>query len=190
MDNGITVKQGEELTQLRQDYVKNLSPLIDSMAQELLGLANLNIQYEAGWNNAMSFASALTHHYSDDLRYGSTQQGPHRADLDISINDMSAKHFLSRGQQKLLICAMILAQGTLLTKDMNKKLIYLVDDLPSELDEQSKQRLISLLSKQQTQVFITAIESKPILDLVNSESDLPSKVFHVKHGQVEPAMFK
>jgi|SRR5579862_4103687 len=178
------VKYGEELTKFRRDYVQTLSPFVIEMAKELLSLSHLEINYRVGWDETMDLTSALAHSYDYELRSGRTQWGPHRSDLDISINGLAAKHFLSRGQQKLLICAMILAQGLLLSRDMNKKLIYLVDDLPSELDWQSKRKLISLLSRQQTQVFITAIESKSIYELMSDESELPIKVFHVKHGNV------
>ncbi len=104
--------------------------------------------------------------------------------LIYHIDGISVKHFLSRGQQKLLICAMILAQGMLLTRHVNKGLIYLVDDLPSELDFYSKQKLISLLSRQQTQIFITAIESQDICEFINDKPNISMKVFHVEHGNV------
>ena len=102
----------------------------------------------------------------------------------MTIDGIPVKHFLSRGQQKLLVCAMILAQGALLAKSVNKGLIYLVDDLPSELDFQSKQRLISLLTKQQAQIFITTIEHNDVCSFVSEEANVPLKVFHVEHGGV------
>jgi DNA replication and repair protein RecF len=79
---------------------------------------------------------------------------------------------------------MIIAQGRLLETHVNKGLIYLVDDLPAELDLVSKQKLIALLARQQTQIFITAIESKSICDLVDEKSEVPMKVFHVEHGNI------
>jgi DNA replication and repair protein RecF len=104
--------------------------------------------------------------------------------LEIKINGIPVKHFLSRGQQKLLICAMIIAQGKLLAMHANKSLIYLVDDLPAELDLLSRQKLISLLSRQQTQIFITAIESSTICSLAENSPDVLVKVFHVEHGKI------
>jgi DNA replication and repair protein RecF len=113
-----------------------------------------------------------------------TLYGPHRADLSITIKGVPVKHFLSRGQQKLLICAMMIAQGKLLQQHANKGLIYLVDDLPAELDLPSRQKLVSLLCRQQTQVFITTIEYESIYELVNHHPDVSMKVFHVEHGNV------
>ena len=99
-----------------------------------------------------------------DMQLGYTQFGPHRADLKVTISRIPAKDILSRGQQKLLVCAMILAQGALLQSHANKRPIYLVDDLPSELDAVSRSNLIALLSKQAAQVFVTAIERDALND--------------------------
>ena len=180
------VKYGLELNALRQDYVQTLAPLIENIASELLGFsfAQLTMTYLPGWPKNQDYPTVLANSYMDDLRLGYTQYGPHRADVEISVNDVSVKHFLSRGQQKLLICAMIIAQGMLLAKQTNKRLIYLVDDLPSELDAQSRQRLISLLLTQQSQVFITAIESASICEFIDNKSSVPVKLFHVEHGQL------
>ena len=178
------VKHGLKLDILRRDYSEALAPIIADMASELLGLSNLDIHYQSGWSKDKEYASVLAAAYPEEYRSGHTQFGPHRADIDITVNSISVKHFLSRGQQKLLICAMILAQGMLLASHANKGLIYLVDDLPSELDLQSRQKLISLLSRQQTQIFITAIESSTICDFVSDQPEMPIKVFHVEHGRV------
>lgn len=174
---------GDELNALRKAYVQALTPHIQAIAAELLSIPNLNIVYQPGWDENQAYADVLTQFHPDEYRFGRTKSGPHRADLAITINQIPVKHFLSRGQQKLLICAMLIAQGMLLTSDANTGLIYLIDDLPSELDLQSRNKLISLLSKQKTQVFITAIERETISDLI-TQSEMPVKMFHVKHGHV------
>lgn len=177
------IKHGLELNDMRQQYIEALQPVAADLAFQLLDTDSFQLDYYPGWNDSHHFADILADHYIEEYRSGHTQFGPQRADLEIKIKGISAKHFLSRGQQKLLICAMILAQGMLLAEKANKGLIYLVDDLPSELDLHSRQKLISLLSRQSTQVFITSIESESICALL-TESDVPSKVFHVEHGSV------
>jgi len=180
------MKYGDELTQLRQNYVQDLLPFVQNITHELLQQSEFTMEYQPGWNSSFTYRDSLDKNFSEDWQFGYTQFGPHRAELDININGLTARHFLSRGQQKLLICAIILAQGMLLTQATNKRLIYLVDDLPSELDEQNKARLISLLLSKKMQIFITAIESKWVVDLIDQNviQDHPVTVFHVKHGQV------
>lgn len=178
------VRYGVELDKLRQDYIEMIKPLVRDAASGLLQLTDLDITYDCGWDPKLGFAEALENGFFDEIRAGYTLYGPHRADFDVTINAVSVKHFLSRGQQKLLICAMILAQGMSLARHANKSLIYLVDDLPAELDLQSRMKLISLLSMQKTQIFITAIEKETICDVFKGDAELPVKVFHVEHGAV------
>lgn len=177
------IRYGMELDKLRNEYIAALTPIICELSQELLGISNLKINYDPGWDINSDFATSLADNFIEEHRIGHTQYGPHRADLDITIDAVSVKHFLSRGQQKLLICAMILAQGIALSKYRNKELIYLVDDLPSELDLHSSKKLITLLAKQKTQIFITAIESETICSFID-KSEVPLRVFHVEHGNV------
>ena len=94
-----------------------------------------------------------------------------------------AKEILSRGQQKLLVCAMIVAQGALLKQGVNRKPIYLVDDLPSELDFQSRSKLLALLSRQKAQVFFTSVEREAFKDAF--DCGVPLKMFHVEHGEIK-----
>ncbi|EHC65238.1 NADH-ubiquinone oxidoreductase chain G, partial [Salmonella enterica subsp. enterica serovar Minnesota str. A4-603] len=42
---------------------------------------------------------------------------------------------LSRGQLKLLMCALRLAQGEFLTRESGRRCLYLIDDFASELDD-------------------------------------------------------
>lgn len=178
------IRYGLMFDRMRREYTDLLAPIITETAAELLALPDLKIHYQPGWAEHVDFATALAEGFLDEIRLGHSHFGPHRADLDLSQYGVPVKHILSRGQQKLLICAMILAQGIALAKYTNKGLIYLVDDLPAELDLRGRQKLISLLSKQKTQVFITAIESNTICSLMNEIPDVPVKVFHVEHGSV------
>lgn len=176
------IKYGLELDKLRKEYIQILTPILSSLTEELLMFSNVSIHYDSGWPNDLNYAEVLASRYEEEFRLGFTAYGPHRADLSLMINHLPVKHILSRGQQKLLICAMIIAQGVMLAKCMNKRLIYLIDDLPAELDKENRQKVISLLLRQQTQVFITAIEK----DLISAEiKDHPFKVFHVEQGEIK-----
>jgi DNA replication and repair protein RecF len=166
----------------RRNYVSSIEPYIIEFAQTLLPDLPIQISYDPGWNQQQDLSEALAQSYSEDYRLGYTQFGPHRADLIVNIQQTTVKHILSRGQQKLLICAMILAQGKFLVEQTKKCPIYLIDDLPAELDRQSRQKLLASLSEQSAQVFITAIESQAITEVASHAT--PIKVFHVEHGQV------
>jgi DNA replication and repair protein RecF len=178
------VVRANQLDNLRREYVERLLPLLDEMLKELLpNSPELVVSYQAGWDTSLNFADVLTASLDRDFQLGYTQYGPHRADLKITLNKIPVKDILSRGQQKLFVCAMILAQGALLSKYVNKKPIYLIDDLPAELDSVSRSNLIALLSRQEAQIFVTAVERDAISSL-GLVSTVPLKMFHVEHGKL------
>lgn len=169
------------LDQLRRDYVAQLIPILEQTVSELLMIPGLEICYQPGWDQRTAYAEVLRQSIDKDLQLGYTHWGPHKADLSIAINGTPAKDILSRGQQKLFVCAMIIARGTVLKRHTNKRPIYLVDDLPSELDMISRSSLITLLTKQDAQIFITAVERKGWDQYLQHN---PVKMFHVEHGKV------
>lgn len=169
------------MDEFRRDYWHRLQPLLTQTLSELLSVSGISIHYYRGWDAETNYRDILDASFDKDRALGHTHYGPHRADLKITINKIAAKDILSRGQQKLFVCAMILAQGALLNSSMNKKPIYLVDDLPAELDTVSRNNLIAFLSKQETQVFVTAVELEALSDALLG---LPLKMFHVEHGKV------
>lgn len=171
----------ERLDELRRVYIALLSPLLLSSVTTLLPFSAISMEYVPGWNDKHTYRDALLSSFEKDIQTGFTQLGPHRADLKIMVDGVPAKDILSRGQQKLFVCAMILTQGSLLKTQLNKGPIYLIDDLPSELDETSKSRLINLLSMQETQVFVTAVDQDCLTNCLNQA---PVKMFHVEHGNV------
>lgn len=178
------IQYAEELDVLRRQYVAEFLPHFHSTIAELLPDIQFECEYLPGWSKSQSFEQALKASLHDECRAGYTVIGPHRADLELSVNGVAIKQFLSRGQQKLLICAMIIAQGNLCFQTVGKQIVYLVDDLPSELDLDSAKRLLILLSQQGAQVFVSAITSDVILETMKACS-VPLKVFHVKHNGIE-----
>jgi len=170
-----------QLDQWRQSYIDCLVPILKNHLGNLLSITSLDVAYQSGWKNGMKYQDCLLESLPRDMQLGYTQFGPHRADLRVMISGLPAKDILSRGQQKLFVCAMIVAQGELLYNKLNKKLIYLVDDLPSELDLKSRSSLITLLSKQEAQVFVTAVERDVFS---HCPTNKPVRMFHVEHGKL------
>lgn len=170
-----------QLDQWRQSYIDSLIPLLKNHISDLLSISSLEVTYQPGWKKDMAYQDCLLESLGRDMQLGYTQFGPHRADLKVTVGGLPAKDILSRGQQKLFVCAMIVAQGELLYNKLKKKLIYLVDDLPSELDLKSRSNLIALLSKQEAQVFVTAVERDVFS---HCPTNKPVRMFHVEHGKL------
>src|SRR5690606_14657295 len=82
----------------------------------------------------------------------------HRAELVLKVDGSPAQQALSRGQQKLLVGAMRLAQVALLNRTWPRPAILLVDDLAAELDGTHRARLLELLLATGAQLFVTATD--------------------------------
>jgi DNA replication and repair protein RecF len=90
---------------------------------------------------------------------------------------------LSRGQQKLVVCALRVAQAQLLLQLSGRKCVFLVDDLPSELDKGHREALCRLLEELETQVFVTCVDYHDLLSCWSDTVEL--KLFHVEQGTVK-----
>lgn len=148
---------GEKITQSRQHYWQQLQPTLNAMLTTLLPELPLTFTYEQGWEGE-ELGPALVAALPQDQRWGYTSVGPHRADLMVQQGRYPASQILSRGQQKLLICALYLAQARHLASFKAKKCLFLLDDLASELDQNNRQRILALLAEQGHQVFLTGID--------------------------------
>ena len=175
-------KAATVIDQLRDEYIQKLTPVFNRVLSELSDLSNLTIQYYRGWDRDRSLQEVLTSALERDMRSGYTHAGPQRADLRIRVGKGSAVDILSRGQLKLVVCALKLAQGFLYQEMQNKQCIFLVDDLPSELDIPNRQKLCQLFQIMKCQTFITCVDKGALANCWLPDTDV--KMFHVKHGQI------
>lgn len=168
--------------QFRCSYLGRLLPLFQETYSEVFQQAadRLSITYQCGWDESTDLGEQLLRHRPTDTKYGSTQLGPHRADISIKIGSRKALEILSRGQQKLLICALKFTQGKLLADAVNRRCTYLVDDLPAELDTNNRRVIVDYLAASGSQVFMTSVESSAI-DLSAAGLTEVAK-FHVERG--------
>ncbi|WJW75510.1 DNA replication/repair protein RecF [Thiohalobacter sp. IOR34] len=179
------VEAAGRLDAMRRAYLERLRPHFQALLSELTEMKAIDLAYRAGWPERQAYAEALQAGLESDLRQGFTKFGPHRADLLLSIGGVPVQSRLSRGQQKQLIMALHLAQARLYVAERGRPCLFLVDDLPAELDAGHRERLLEQLRLQSAQVFVTAIEPQqiPRLDWVEPRR------FHVEHGQVQEMVY-
>lgn len=175
------IEAADQVNEYRQSYVERFLPVFHKYLQRMDTDFEVDIQYYPGWDKQLTLSEALKKQQERDLQVGFTQSGPHRAELKIKIGKVSAVEVLSRGQQKTVVAAMKLAQGSLFQRETQRAPIYLVDDLASELDEKHRFALCRLLEELNCQTFITSIDKEKMTDVWKPES---SKVFHVEHGSL------
>ncbi|GHC29108.1 DNA replication/repair protein RecF [Aidingimonas halophila] len=173
---------GEKLDKLRDDYMQALSPVFAETLKELLPIDDLSLRYYRGWDRQRSLSEVLSQSRDTDRSMGFTQQGPQRADLRIRLKRRPAVEVLSRGQQKLVVSALKLAQGRLLENATGRTCVYLIDDLAAELDAYHRQAFCRWLEVMECQVFITSVDQDALPGLWRS--DTPVDMFHVKQGRL------
>ena len=146
----------------------------------LLG-TELGFEYQQGWNSSKALLTALEEGLGRDRQQGVTQSGPHRADLKVAYDERQARKLVSRGQQKLLASAMILAATDTAQAALERPLLLLLDDPAAELDSSSLARLLEAVRSLGCQVVATSLD-KAALDLPHD-----ARLFHVEQGVVRAA---
>lgn len=169
------------LDQIYSSYIEKLTPEVQDILRDLTNLDGISLEHYPGWDKSASLEHLLKESSFRERQQGYTLIGPHRADLKITFKGTSAQEILSRGEQKLLVFAMQLAQARLLDKIAGIKVIYLIDDLAAELDAAHRKKIIDFLISLDAQVFLTCLDAQQIYPDLGL-SDL--KMFHVEHGEV------
>ncbi len=167
---------GEQLTQMRLDYVERLSGQFAATLHSLSPELNLTIDYQPG-HSPEQLLVQLEEDTLRELKLGTTKFGPHRADLRIRLMDRLAGSVLSRGQGKIAAFSMRLAQAKDLRDQAGIAPVFLVDDLGAELDRPHNERLFQVLRDLDSQVLATTA-----MDQLSWGEDW--QLFHVEQGSV------
>jgi len=175
-------EQAQHLNQFRKIHIEQFAALFTRVIPALLPGMEISITYKPGWNEELGLDIVWEQNWRRDLELGYTQNGPHRADLWIRLDKtIPAQDILSQGQQKLLVYALYLAQGILLKEQVAKRCVYLLDDLPAELDYENRQRVTRVLNEIDAQVFATGVDKEGLSHL---QTMAETKMFHVERGEI------
>jgi DNA replication and repair protein RecF len=117
---------------------------------------------------------------NEEFSRGVTAAGPHRDDVSFLINGRSLEAFGSRGQQRIAVVALKLAEVSAIEAETGQTAVLLLDDVLSELDELRRSRLLARIAELGSQVIVTATDAS-LLELDPIET-LP--LFHVQEGSL------
>jgi len=174
-------QSGIRVDELRAEYVLRLQSHFALMAGRLIN-CDAQISYRRGWSVDAELAQALKDARPRDQRVGTTTVGPHRADLNFTVDGTPAKDRVSRGQQKMLAAAFVLAQVALRSAQGGTPTCLMLDDPAAELDVDNLGKLLA---------SVTSVSSQLIMTSVN-ESGLRGvhigRRFHVEQGRIWPVL--
>ncbi|MFM9871934.1 MAG: DNA replication/repair protein RecF [Fimbriimonadaceae bacterium] len=170
---------GEQMRKYRNDWVDLLKPI----AAETHGFMGRGENLELGYSVRESgeLAELYSTQRRREISRGATLFGPHRDDLDISIDGRPVRQFGSQGQQRTAVISLKLAVLHTAQKTLGFPPLLLLDDIFSDLDIDRRAKLVEAAMRAGGQVFITCTESSQAGDSLIGAA----KVFRVESGRLE-----
>ncbi|WP_298439473.1 DNA replication/repair protein RecF [Geobacter sp.] len=180
---------GGRLMAKRREYLSRLEPLVRHFYRQIAGDAeeaglayrpHLLSPAEADGDGKEALLRLYATHAAEELRRGSSVVGPHRDDLEFTLNGRVIRHHGSQGQQRSFVLALKMAEIEYLERLHGAPPLLLLDDISSELDRQRNENLMAFLRERRMQVFITTTDVSSLrLEGIDTRAS-----FHVSRGTV------
>ena len=170
-------KTGTKIINERKNYLYKLKEKASSFYDGISGgKEKMRCFYISSADDENEFYEKLKEKRREDIKQGFSSIGPQRDDIEVLIDEMSAKNYASQGQQRSIILTLKLAEGEIIYKETGKKPIFLLDDVMSELDEYRQDFILNHVKE--NQVFITCCDISSVLRLFSG------KIFEIKEGKI------
>lgn len=169
------LEHGAKLGTMRARLVERLAPLATSAHREISGTGEtLELRFSPG--NGDEFARDLENSRPQELRLRQTIVGPHRDDIELSVEAKAANQYASEGQQRTVALALKIAHAQIFLREEGAPPLLLIDDIFGELDPVRRNALLEHLPAK-SQKFVTATTMQwrengsegPIFDLGGGE---------------------
>lgn len=198
--NDEMVTYGAYILARRRQTIAGLSELVSTRFNDFSSGGELSLRYRATVGDDIpdetvagadleeirermqrAFEEQLNEIRADELRRGVSLAGPHRDDLLITLNGMDVGTYGSRGQQRLAVVALKLAEADQMRAEAGEPPVILLDDVLSELDATHRERLLDRASAADAQLILTSTD----LHLVEQESLSPLPLVRATAGGIE-----
>lgn len=141
----LLIKNGNQITQKREEFLEfvNRQPLI------------ADCQFLVEYDRSVISESRLAQYEKEEVAAGSTLVGPHRDDFIVQARNSNSETrnlsiFGSRGEQRLAVLWLKLAELRYLKEKTQEMPVLLLDDIFSELDARHRCLIFEAVSGQQT----------------------------------------
>lgn len=160
--NQLLIKSGVYITDSRKRYIETIN-----------AYAFVHLAYQLVYDPSVISESRLQEYAEEEIAAKSTLVGPQRDDFRFEKKKknetaIDISRFGSRGEQRLAVLWLKLVELTFIESETNERPTLLLDDIFSELDENSRQLVLDLTKKQQT--IITSTEE----DVIQLVADIPN----------------
>jgi len=152
------IKHGSILQIARQQFLHDFSSV------------EFPVSFKAQYLESLINQDRMDQYADREIAAGHTLIGPHKDDFIVNFQDPDLQQesfdiaiFGSRGQQRLAVLWLKICELNLLEKTTGQKAILLLDDIFSELDQDGRDQVLSLINGRQT--IITTADKKMRLEL-------------------------
>lgn len=185
----VAAAAGARLTVMRARFVDRLAEQLGGAATATLrrGLeGDLEICFRQGWPEGEPLMEAYSRGRNSDLERGFGQMGPQKADLDLRVAGRLVRE-ASRGEQKRVLNALMVAQGLVLVGDGSggQGPLVLLDDAVAEMDAPGLGGIMSAVQDRGWQCVATTVDQGWARSMASGQGN--ATMFHVKHGVVDTA---
>ena len=172
----------EIIHKYRKEYIDKLQNKLITIHPELTNnQEEIKIIYKTNFSNKEDFIELLKRNEQNDLFKGFTNEGAHREDFEILINDKSLSMYGSQGQHRTAILSLKIAELNIIKEEIGENPILLLDDVTSELDEQRVMSIFDVVKDYQ--VLITCTDLAQILKYDCLTKNI--KMFNINSGHIE-----
>ena len=176
-----------DIYQERKRFIDLINNNVSKIYEDIIGIKNFHIIYETNIDfdnfDKDHLKERLEKKYKNSLKKeidnGMTLYGPHRDELRFLIGNDDIRIFGSQGQQKVAIIALKLSEIAIFKEITNTNPIVLLDDVFSELDVKTRNKLINYINED-IQTIITTNDTRGI----NKKFLSNAKIFKVVKGNI------
>ena len=128
-----------------------------------------------------AFLEKIAQRVIAEQHQGTTLVGPHRDEIELTINQTPARQYGSQGQQRTLVLALKLAELKLIEEVIGESPLLLLDDVLAELDPNRQNQLLEAI-QDRFQTLITTTH----LGAFDSQWLKASQILTVQAGHISP----
>lgn len=160
---------GSRVTRRRTRVLERLSPIAKAWHASISGetedlivryVPNINCTEDSPAAVQQAFLAKIEERRFPEQQYGTTLVGPHRDEVELTINHTPARSYGSQGQQRTLVLALKLAELKLIEEVVGEPPLLLLDDVLAELDPNRQNQLLEAIQDRfQTLITTTYIGS-------------------------------
>ena len=151
----------------RKMFIDKINERITQIFENITGKKNFKVKYETNVEFSEftdkcisdTLKERYNRNYMKEVENGMTLYGPHRDDLSFTLDNDDIKLYGSQGQQKVATIALKLSEIDIFKEVKDSYPIILLDDIFSELDTKSRNKLIGYINRD-IQIVITSNDTK------------------------------